>query len=36
MNFKDDYMFPTVAKYNRIDNFKKYDVETLFFAFYYQ
>lgn len=29
-------MFPTVPMYNRKDNFSKFDLDTLFFAFYYQ
>lgn len=30
----DDY--PRVPLYNRKENFSKFDLETLFFAFYYQ
>lgn len=29
-------MFPTVPMYNRKENFQRFDLETLFFAFYYQ
>ena len=29
-------MFPTVPMYNRRENFGKFDLETLFFTFYYQ
>lgn len=28
--------YPTVPLYNRKDNFSRFDLETLFFAFYYQ
>jgi len=33
---KEENMFPTVPMYNRKENFQKFDLETLFFAFYYQ
>lgn len=29
-------MFPTVPMYNRKENFARFDLETLFFAFYYE
>jgi CCR4-NOT transcriptional regulation complex NOT5 subunit len=29
-------MFPTVPMFNRRDNFSKFDLDTLFFAFYFQ
>jgi len=28
--------FPTVAKYNRNENFARFDIDTLFFVFYFQ
>ena len=28
--------YPTVPMFNRADNFRNYDLDTLFFAFYYQ
>lgn len=31
----EDNMFPTLPMYNRRENFAKFDLETLFFAFYY-
>lgn len=33
---KEENMFPTVPLYNRRENFAKFDLDTLFFAFYYQ
>jgi CCR4-NOT transcriptional regulation complex NOT5 subunit len=35
LNLVDDHLFPSVPMFNRIENFNKFDVETLFFAFYY-
>lgn len=29
-------MYPTLPQYNRRENFSKFDLDTLFFAFYYQ
>jgi len=31
----EDHKFPTVPLYNRRENFAKFDLETLFFAFYH-
>jgi CCR4-NOT transcription complex subunit 3 len=31
----DHFMFPTVPMYNRRENFSKFDLNTLFFVFYY-
>ena len=28
--------FPTLAKYNRKESFAKFDIDTLFFVFYFQ
>lgn len=33
---KEDNMFPTVPLFNRRESFFKFDLETLFFAFYYE
>lgn len=33
---KEDNLFPTVPMYNRKENFTRFDLDTLFFAFYYQ
>jgi len=32
----DETNFPTVPLFNRRDNFSNFDLDTLFFAFYYQ
>jgi len=32
----EDNNFPTVPLFNRKENFAKFDIDTLFFAFYYQ
>jgi CCR4-NOT transcriptional regulation complex NOT5 subunit len=31
----EDQMFPTVPMFNRRENFAKFDIDTLFFAFYH-
>jgi CCR4-NOT transcriptional regulation complex NOT5 subunit len=33
---EETYDFPTVAKYNRNENFARFDPDTLFFVFYFQ
>lgn len=32
----EDFLFPTVPMFNRKENFEKFDLDTLFFVFYYQ
>lgn len=36
VSLKEVHKYPTVPLYNRNDSFAKFDLETLFFAFYYQ
>lgn len=31
----EENLFPTVPMYNRRENFENFDVDTLFFAFYF-
>jgi len=33
---QEDLLFPTVPMYDRRENFAKFDLETLFFVFYFQ
>lgn len=33
---REDNQFPTLPMYNRRESFTKFDIDTLFFAFYYQ
>ena len=35
-NLSEENNFPTVPLFNRKQNFSKFDIDTLFFAFYYQ
>lgn len=37
VSLKDEKLsFPTMPMYNRIENFSHFDLDTLFFSFYYQ
>ena len=36
MSVWEEHNYPTVPLFNRKENFQQMDVETLFFAFYYQ
>lgn len=33
---EETYEFPTVAKHDRNENFARFDIDTLFFVFYFQ
>lgn len=36
MSIEEEHTYPTVPLFSRKENFAKFDLETLFFAFYYQ
>ena len=36
VSLREENLFPTVPMYNRRESFAKFDLDTLFFAFYYQ
>jgi CCR4-NOT transcriptional regulation complex NOT5 subunit len=33
---EENLMYPTMPMYNRCENFTHFDLDTLFFSFYYQ
>ena len=36
VTLRDEHLFPSVPMYNRRESFTKFDLDTLFFAFYYE